>query len=531
MMMNRSRAFMIFHFLFGIFFVPCTLHAMCSYVGPSTLDFFLSRSIQNEPTTKSTSIQIRNCQPGPATAFLMLGFGANELSLTEGVITQHYAGLKTPERCEIIRNPFSIPLEYKDRQSYYEKKTRFLRSCMEIVVEDPLSGQLNFPDLQSGCIVTRLSPTRARIQGGYCFLEIHELSFFDIQIRMNPQCRDSDFLASKNIEPMDVPSQLNFFTAGDATGSSGVLAEFAQVSIRSSVDPSPELLPGTEEPTEGLPRWPSLWTADLHMGRIEALEITIAGDLGVQFLLSFYAENRSRSYCSQGHCEDPSQYSLPFSGELSLFQIKESQRKFLGSSVFGSVLLPRWQGEVKITPGFISVDAPLELHGTYEWQAVFTDPYEDYFLHDQRQVPVIPVIPNLSVGTSTSGQILPILPSIQPIIPIAKLPRLPGMERISAKSNIIDTERIFFEATAIFRKFGNNMSWPPYYYQICSPDSFQCKKITDPDSKIVLITRFLVNSKDHLGNFNISFNHDERRSKVLGNYLRNGEMRPEVSCH
>jgi hypothetical protein len=244
----------------------------------------------------------------------MIAFGPQNLEFTDRVVNYDFTNNYKDRACKISNSPFQINFEYDFRKKNLQEKWDTIKSCYQIHVTEEGKFPLSIPEKQPGCEYQRTGSNQMTFNGGFCFVKPGAESSYLISFKLKEECLDYDGLNKLNIKTSDFQAILNFYVAGDASGSSIDLTALKSFPVRLSVSPEEKLF-NPSEVYDGLtPQFPSSYhLPDTHLGSPEARQFP-GGK--VQLRIPFWVENSCLKKCMYGGCQGLCDYTPPVVGQV-----------------------------------------------------------------------------------------------------------------------------------------------------------------------------------------------------------------------
>jgi hypothetical protein len=463
-----------------------------------------------------------NCGPlASKNKFLMISFGPQNQELSDRIRSYDIANQTRDSGCKIINAPFKDESDYSSRRLYLAEKWKAIKSCYRIVVKDETGQPLKFPEKQPGCEYTFNFPNVFEFNGGYCFFSPTDSSSYHVSFRLKDECLNYEGLRNLKITVADFQAALNFYSAGDPSGTSLDLTALKSFALRFHVAPNQELIQASDSFGLTSPQYPqNYYLPDTHLGKPEVTK-TRSGKTIVRVPL--WADNRCQEICSNGFCQGLCDYSQPLAGEINLREVSQKGKVIIESGMNwfqGGVILPRYQGEISGMAHELS-DEGVEIGKTYRITMSFNDPkfdfqsYKKEYQHKiQRTTQGLP-----SIGSST-------IPTIPQLGSIGSTPSVPEILEISGINFSARLNSVFEAQIDSFESFFQFKYWPPHFNKICHE---RCHPIED--KYLVLSLDFRVNALDEeTGSYDIDVLRIGRTSNLLGGYERFSPLMPKISC-
>lgn len=482
-------------------------------------DFFAFKN--NGATDFIPFFKVSNCEKiARLNKYLMVAFGPQNQELSDRVQTYDIANNYNDSGCQIQNNPFKETLDYRMRKKYLDEKWHAIKNCYEIVVTEENSSPIDTPEKQPGCKSTLRDKNELVFNGGYCFIKPKVDSSYLINFNIKEACLDYGGLKKLNISVFDFQSVLNFYTAGDATGSSLELTSIKSYPLRFNVSPNPNILSSSEQNRIKSPEYPSFFfLPDTHLG---IPELKISKPKSVNLRVPLWVDNNCSKICVNDFCQGLCDYNQPIVGEIQFFEIYKNKIIDLETSWYqGGIVLPHYQGEISGT----GIEIPkeiFEIGKSYRIIMNFNDPKFDFENYKKYLKPLIKKF-NLDFKPINSSSI-PQIPLLRPIESNQEIPVMDGIAELNFSNRLSDK----FDVTV--NQFSNLFDykfWPPFYEGICHKKI--CKKIQN--KYLTLILDFKINSfLEKERKYGIEVLRLKRESKFLSDYEKVAPKMPEVKC-
>lgn len=464
--------------------------------------------------------RVSNCSSlANANKFLMISFGPQNQEFSDRIKAYDLANQTRDSGCRILNNPFKTEADYTSRRRYLAEKWHTIRSCYKIIVKDEGGQPLKFPEKQPGCQYKVSSPYELEFNGGYCFFSPTDSSSYNVYFQVKEECLDYEGLRKLDVKVSDFQSVLNFYTAGDSSGSSLDLTALKSFPLRFHVSPNEAIFPASDLFGLITPQFPAnFYLPDTHLG---TPEINRSVRDKVILRLPLWADNTCTERCSQGFCQSLCDYSQPLSGEVSLYDVTQDGKPTMSDQTWfqGGVVLPRYQGEISGTVYEFSEER-IRKGNTYRLIMTFNDPKfdfqsfkQEYRYSLQRTSQGLP-----SLGSST----IPTIPQLGVIGSTSQIPEIVQIGNLNLRTRITSTFESLRDSFEDFFKF---KYWPPYFKEICHDN---CSAVRD--KYLVLSLDFRVNHIDEAGKFDLEVLRIQRQSPLLGDYNRPNPKMPKISC-
>lgn len=480
--------------------------------------FYQADQILNKPPY----LRAFNCIDASTSGkYLMVSFGPEVMELEDTHRGINFNQEYTDSQCKIKNTPFKNESNFEDRLNDFKAKWNFIKSCVEVWVEDEGIQPLQMPPKQVGCELTKLSTHKVIFNGGFCYFKPNFGSSFLVQLRIKKECQNLSGLETFNIKKFDFNSAINFYLAGDASGNSTNLKALSNTKVRMTVNPEEKILNSSDDFGILYPTFPTEWKIpDINPGKID---ITQVYQDRIKIDHSFLVQNVCQRKCIGQFCQGPCDYAQPVIAEISLTEKGENGKKdqFLTSWFEGGIANSGFEGFIQGI-GFDFSSELLKEGKTYEITASFSDPKFDFEYFKKRVLNKLNTI-DQHLGRITRSNI----PNVQEIPSIQISRELPTFNTIpnitfDRKLDTVD------QAIGILRNYMNFRIWPPYYSGACGTEN--CSPIV---SSVMSITTTIklgpLDEESKRYNFQIL---DQRRtSKILPNVIYDVNQQPYIECN
>jgi hypothetical protein len=460
---------------------------------------------------------IERCQQD-AGQFLMISLGVRRTNLFSDTADISFDGKITDAQCKIKNSFLKNAPDFAESQNFLSEQYKALRSCTYLEIYDLGGKPLVFNNQQAHCTLTTLPGNIVKAEGDYCFFRIQPNNRFAIGTVIRPECKDEAFLKANHINPQDIEASLNTYIVGDDTGTSEDVNPIGSSRVRLYIAPSTQQLALTEENGPENPRFPTEYTAEIHMG-----EFKLRGSLGNYVSdLSLLVDNRSPRVCKNGFCTSPSDFDLPVVGEAELQQLNPNgTHTFIDSWWHAGIAPARWQGLMKSAQHNLN-EVEFKPGTRYSLTVTFVDPYEDFSLFLKGMEQLLIDLRGMQ-GTAGIDSIMPI-PSLTELVglpPLESLPALRSPDMSAEMDRILET----------MNKLGQDRQWPSYYDHVCDSTRATCIRSGKAKYFLKLTTEFTVagideqNSQVLLKDITVT-----RESPQFENYRKAIQEFPKVVC-
>lgn len=465
---------MIFFFLLSFFLT----HAFsCEVTSPERFSLHLDPILGemfpysgNANFKITPTFKIKNCeQTALAKKYLMLATGVQNLEFSNRIEMYDFNNDYRDSGCFISSTFFKRNQTFEERKKNLNKKWNTINSCLNFELLETKEDILEVPPDQPGCKPQRLGPKKISFNGGFCFIKPKRNSEILVSISLNKLCQNQVDLQSLNIASFDLQTLLNFYIAGDPSGTSIDLTSIDSFPVRFSITPDKSLLNISDDFGLFSPQFPaSFELSDLYLG-IPEIQLAKSGRWRVR--PTFWTDHECMRNCRDNFCQSACDYARALSGNFELISHKNSKKEIIAAWFDGSVLPPFFQGEI-ITSGFEIEKENLLTDTLYELKLVMIDPKFDFDEFKSSFISKIPPHPTLSSRiTSTGIPEIPLTGSVPETTAVPLITRLPQLNFSYSPS------QAFQQVLRTFSSYLNHTSWPPYFDKICYEN--KCRKILD----------------------------------------------------
>lgn len=429
-------------------------------ISPETKDFFFYTS--SGKRIKTPSIEIKNCETvSSSKKFLMFALGPENQELSDRIGVYDFTNDYRDSGCSIKNPPFPQVRSYSDRKNVLERRWKAIRSCLKLELKENISETINIPSDQKLCKTQFVDKKTLHLTGGLCFIKPFSSSHLSLKIILNEECLNYHHLRSLAPMAYDLEAMLNFYTAGDSSGTSIDLTYLESLPLRMSFSPLSSLIPLSDDMGGEAPQFPAhLEVPDIHLG---SPEISRLPDNNILLKPFFWIDHECSKKCKGNFCQSICDYAQPFFGKFELFEIINGQRPQLLSSWFnGGISRPQFQGEV--SAGAHELDKMnLEPHKTFRLEVSFTDPkfdYEEFRSDYLSKIERLTSLPEGQLSTSISE-----IPMVNNLRVLNKVPDFISVPEISFSESLSQNFQRFIEN---FSNSFNYRTWPPYFDKVCN---------------------------------------------------------------
>jgi|GEM_PF-637041 len=425
------------------------------------------------------------------------------------------------DQCRLLDAPFTSVQPFSERAALFVERNTQTEACLMMRVRDN-GGALRVPDSQPNCRITRLDENTVLAKGGLCFFQIGLTSVFSVEYITNPDCRNPAFVRTQGLPPSDFTSYSGYYIAGDASGSSFDLTPLGAASVRLVLEPSPSLLPLTQDVGPTQARWPSEIHTNVHMGEVSARNLENGNAIIDARLL---VDNTCKRTCAAGQCSSPCDFQAAIGMQMTLADITSSRDVFLAYWVAGAAVPAQWQGFLPAQGTAKSMRFVKGNRYKIDGDVSFPDQYYRLFKQGFEQLLVdLEDFDNL-VKTGAFGGTLPTLSLLNPLGTKKQLPPFPALPALlpSGGSGTVSDPLSTLARLIAFE------DWPPYYERFCAGKG-ACKSLRDASSSTRVGVTFTVKDIKASGDVVIGDVAITRTSNLFPSYSRGVASPPRIQC-
>lgn len=450
----------------------------------------------------------------------MISFGPQNQSFSDRIKAYDISNQTRDSGCRITNHPFKTEIDYSSRKRYLEEKWKAIKSCYRIVVKDEEGQTIRLPQKQPGCAYQLNSKDEFEFSGGYCFFSPMENSSYHVSFKLKDECLDYEGLRKLDVKVVDLQAVLNFYSAGDSTGTSLDLTAIKSYPLRFSVSPNEELFSSSDIFGYTTPQFPAnFYLPDTHLGVPEAKR---SSNGKIVLLTPLWSDNNCSETCSNGYCQSLCDYSQPLSGEIAFSELSATGKVSDSDLNWfqGGVILPHYQGEISGTTHEISGEN-FQVGKVYRIIMTFNDPKFDFqSFKKEYQKKIQPTSQGLPpIGSSS-------IPTIPLLGVIGAPPLIPEIIRIGEINFSTMINSAFQALLGSFGDFFKYKYWPPHFKEICHEG---CTSIND--KYLILSMDFHVKGIDsESGEYDLEVLRISRTSPFLKSYERFNPQMPKINC-
>ena len=464
------------------------------------------------------SIKASNCSaPSAGGKYLMIALGPEVIEFEDNVRGLNFNGNFGAKKCELTDNPFSRPATHETRENKFNEEWKLIKSCIDVIVEDEGPRPLEAPEKQVGCELRKLSKNKASFNGGFCFFKPNFGSTYKVRLQAKSECTSKAAIAKLSLKTYELLAGINFYTSGDASGSSVNLTALSNTKIKLTINPLKNILSSSEDYGLNYPTWPEIWSMpDVHFSR---MKLNKTGNDRIEIEMPMLVDNNCSARCSDGVCQSACDYSQPIVGEFSLYELIKGKVELITSWHDGGIAPGKFQGIIKGLKNEVP-QSYFESGKTFRIEAVFIDPKYDYEIFKKRIRSILNNFRQRIGSIGNSG-----IPGIQPIPPINDSRSLPSLGKIpdlvfDRSINEIDRQ------VELLRSYLSYRLWPPFYTNLCHED--RC--VPTNDGFMSLSVDFKI--KDNISENELTYEviNISRKSLLVPEYEKIAFPNPEVRC-
>jgi len=455
-----------------------------------------------------------NCQKvALKNQFIMIGIGPELNEFDDQVQSFSFSDEIYPSKCSIKNAPFAV-MSFDEKLKIFKSKKDYINNCLEIIIEDEGRMPLKITEEQPGCKVNKVTNHKAIYQGGFCFVKPTITSSYLVKVKVKKECQTRDGLKALKLNPTDIKSIINFYSAGDETGSSGQLQALNTTNMRLITNTDASVIKSSDSYGEINPQFPADYiNPNIYMAETKIQEY----GPNFKFETPILVDNRCKETCLEGLCYSPCQYAQPAVFEAQLFSVSKRKESFLTSWYDGGVAQPNYQGFINGT-GFLIPKTYLEDGKVYKLVLNFNDPKFDFEKFKDRIVRKFGEMRQHLPQMNRNG--ISDIPEINEIISLAQIPSIRDIYGI----NFAEGLEGLTKSLELLRSYLGYKMWPPYYDQTCSADMTKCMSSSMKNLEIIYTFKLnIINDTPSITTINM-----ERKSKLEADYI-NTKL-PKLEC-
>ncbi len=492
-----------------------TVNLSISTKDNSVVSYNAEKVLSDIPTFRAT-----NCMNAAMSgSHLMVALGPEVVDYEDNVVGVNFNRDFGYKRCSLVDHPFKNSNDHETRKAKFEEDWNFINSCFEVTVEDEGTTPIKTSAKQVGCELKKLSNHKISFNGGFCFIKPQFTSSYLVQLKIKKECQNIEYLRDKKIKNQDIFGAINFYLAGDDSGTSSNLKALSNLKFRTTVNPLPELLSTSDDFGIVYPTFADKWfIPDIHLGK---LRVSRLGNEKIIIENQLLINNSCISKCKDNFCQSACDYAQPVVSENSLYVVKPNSQKLELISTWydGGIAPPKFQGFIKGI-GFEVPELYFEKDKKYVLKSVFYDPKFDFDKFKNRVKGKLNTIQQ-ELGRISNSHI----PSVQPIPTLNSSPVLPVISGIPG----LTFNQKFNSVTSALEQLRSYLDfklWPPYYTGAC----FDSKCSSLRDKILELETEFVFS--DETGNDSLAkVIKTTRKSELVPSYEMNKLHDPKILCN
>ncbi|MEN9723478.1 MAG: hypothetical protein RJB38_1464 [Pseudomonadota bacterium] len=460
---------------------------------------------------------IGRCQSS-AGKFLMFALPLRFTKLSSDVRDRSYDGKLVEDGCRIEDSLLSRSLSFSEKQAVFADQFRVLRSCLSLSIKELQGKPLVFSESQAQCQMKAVSPSEVQAEGALCFLSAMPYYQLSVELKINPSCRNREFLKAQGLGPKDIELGVDAYVAGDDSGFSSNLDPIGGNRARYTLLPGGELLPLSGDSRDPQLQWPSVYSVEAHQGSIQLRPM---GPGRTSLDLGYLVDNFGSSRCRDGLCSSSADFSQTLAGEVDLLEVLPGgKRRMVDSWIYGNIVPAQWQGILK-SPQRIIEGGNLSEQGRFEIRTRMVDPTVDYELWLEK-LPQFLIELRSSQGTA-GIDVMPVLRTLSELVPLFPVPDLPFLSGEGA-------DQAIQSALAVLNSSKRNSDWPPYYGLFCEQATGVCRKTGRDKVLLELVTQFSTDGLNEDGTLKLKDFVVTRESRYFKSYRKNVKALPSVQC-
>ena len=429
--------------------------------------------------------------------------------------------------CEIQNGPFKIKsLEETNFRSFFKDQAQILKECLQVEVKDS-RGEIDYPQEQDECLISRKDTSTVVIKGPKCILKIRSKSKFDLKFSLDPLCTKKDFVASTSfLYPMDIKGLIDVKMAQNLTPGGADYEVLSNIDTRISFLPDQTLMPVSNYFGKSDSKWPTTYGAHVEIGKISLNKPRRPGKQNYTIRVPLLINNNCPQTCNQEICSSPCNFHAPVTAYMILRKKRASGR--YGAVAWwyqGNFVPSKFLGQISLA-NVVSHDT-LNIGDQFVLEAKFSAPAISYkILRDQANQAIIK-INNIQINGvgGTSG--MKYLPRIEALSNKLQLPRMITMPSIKEMASADISESFDFISKYLNKMTKRGKNWPPYYATVCHDEVCAKSKKTYLTYKVGFTVKgFRRKTNAVLENVIV-----QKRSLVFGSYTKRMNSWPTIKCN
>ncbi len=513
-------------FLIATFFLLLKMQAFaCRVDAPASLNIFTDLEAKTSQYFKDNIaldqplvFNISGCeQTAIGKKALMIAVGAEQFGWEDTKRSISFTGEYNDDKCTIADSPMAL-MPFAEKFKHFKKKNDYLKKCIEVRVVNTGLRPLAYSPTQQGCIINKISNQEASFQGGFCFFKPTADSSYQVTLKIKDSCRDMQGLQNILQGPQELTGAVNFYIAGDDTGTSPDLTAVKSTPLTVSINPLASLMPLAFDAGVAGPHWPGQWVfPDIHLAKVA---ITSSGD-SYKIQTPLLVNHRCPAKCVGTTCSGPCDYALPLAGEFVLKDITGGKEIYLNSWYDGGFAPANWQGLIW-GQGQLVDKSFLQAGRRYKIEFHLMDPKVDFDIFKNKMKKKLGSI-NARLGRISPGEVIGGISNIPDIQAGGEIPNIGGVNSsIGAPLGDLDSALLALNSRL---GFGN---WPPLYEESCSTDLASCKR--SPSYVVKYELSFDVTADNGGRSLELANYEVKRQSPYSADYKAKPTDLPRVIC-
>jgi len=236
------------------------------------------------------------------------------------------------------------------------------------------------------------------------------------------------------------------------------------------------------------------------------------------FSVKMIAENRCQKYCFEGLCTSPCDYTVPFVGQFSLYQLKNNGKKlFMNEWLEGSAIPSNFQGSISFVERRIPELVEANNGDRFSLEFSLSDPKFEYQLFKNKLKTLLPPMPGIPTASfhanlNSGFGALNGTGSIGNIASLGTIGEFDGSNSLGGLNG--------------FEGLSRSTHWPADFELVCKEQ--KCQKISSqPFLKYIISFKVsVVGDQRTLEDIKI-----ERKSNLLENIITTATVTPKIRCN
>ncbi|MBC7464990.1 MAG: hypothetical protein H7256_03270 [Bdellovibrio sp.] len=425
-----------------------------------------------ETLSDNTRIQVSKCTPDEK--FLLINFNSiyyqDDTSRIESISGNL---IQKASNCSIQSETPAQKIDATFLQTLVQSRHNFLRKCVRLAIVDQ-TGQKITTHPQSACQLKAITADGSTVEtdGAGCLIAVNPNSNIAMEARLNPDCLQSSFLSSNQIQAQDIESVIKLWPVGSEAGKLSVQNPIGSRYIRHTILPAKDFMPRTvKDDQDDLPYISALST-NISAGQIS---MSSMGKNKVVIQPTFFVENIAKEYCKGTECARVSGYVAPIAGLLTLSKINSvnGKKTQIGEWPHALKVPANWTGMAEfktennltgMSMGALTANITLTPGDEFVLESKFFEPrsYLDELSLTQNFFDL-----NSSLDAEGSSEdALPTLPKVGQLLPLPKMPTLPSVGL--GRAGVLD-----FSDRMNMKK-----NWSQKYDRVCNSQNLNCVKLS-----------------------------------------------------